>query len=332
MPNPTLSITMACFNVESYLAAALESIINQTYIDFELILIDDASSDSTAKILKEYSLKDSRVILILKEENQGLAVARNESLALAKGKYITFLDGDDIYDVTLFEKAVQLAENEQSDMVLWDYITFYKEDEISHLKMKPSELLNFNSNDKVSLLKRPAFTWVKLIRTEKVRELKIEFPIGFTRQDIPVHWRMITAMEKVSILPERLAYYRQQPDASTAKKDSRLFHLVYVMDIVEKQLKEQDIFNEYKTIFYTQQLNFFQGMYDNIQEKYKEEALVLIKERLNNDHLQFLKSTNLVRPPAKFFLKSISGNMFASLQYASWKFARKLYRTITIKK
>lgn len=328
MQKHLLSITMSCYNVEDFIAASLESILNQTFKDFELILMDDASSDATPEILKEYAEKDDRIHLILKQENQGLAVARNESVALAKGKYITFLDGDDIYDTTLFEKAVNLAEKEQSDMVLWDYVTFYEENEINSLKSVPSDLLNFNVSDKKALLKGPAFTWVKLLRTEKAKELKIEFPKGYTRQDIPVHWHLVTALDKVSVLPERLAYYRQQPNATTAKKDSKLFHLVYVMDIVEKNLKKQSLFEEYKDVYYTQQLNFFQGMYDNIKDQYKEEALGLIKERLNEEHIQFLNITNLVRPQAKNFLLGLTGDKLASFKYNTWKLTRKVYRSI----
>lgn len=328
MQKHLLSITMSCYNVEDFIAASLGSIFNQTLKDFELILIDDASTDNTPKILKEYAKKDDRIHLILKKENQGLAVARNESLALAKGKYITFLDGDDIYDTNLFEKAVNLAEKEQSDMVLWDYVTFYEEDEINSLKNVHSDLLNFNVNDKKALLKRPAFTWVKLLRTEKAKDLKIEFPKGLTRQDIPVHWHLITSINKVSLLPERLAYYRQQPGATTAKKDSKLFHLVYVMDIVGKYLKNHSLFEKYKEVYYTQQLNFFQGMYDNIKSKYKEEAICLIEERLDQHHIQFLKKTNLVRPQAKNFLLGLKGDPLAALKYNSWKLTRLLYRTI----
>ncbi|WP_224490271.1 glycosyltransferase family 2 protein [Robertkochia flava] len=323
-----LSVTLAAFNVQDFIQESIGSILNQTFKDFELICIDDASDDLTSQVLKEYAEDDNRIKLILKKENQGLAVARNESLELATGKYILFLDGDDIYDNTLFEKAVHLAERERSDMVLWDYVTFYKKEEIFNLKTIPSDLLKLDASNKVALLNRPAFTWVKLLRTEKLRELKIDFPKGLTRQDIPVHWRLITELEKISILPERLSFYRQQPGATTAKKDSKLFDLVYIMDIVEGKLKDQGNFSKYKREFYTQQLNFFHGMFDNIKDDYKQKALVLIKERLSTDHLKFLKSTKLVRPQTKYFLESISGKPFASLQYASWKFARKIYRTI----
>lgn len=302
--------------------------MNQSFKDFELILIDDASSDTTPEILKAYADKDDRIQLFLKEENEGLAVARNESLKLAKGKYITFLDGDDIYDKTLFEKAVTLAEKEQSDIVYWDYLSFYDVNNIANLRNQASDLLNFDPNNKKALLKRPSFTWVKLIKTEKAKALKIHFPKGYTRQDIPVHWQLVTQLDKVSILPEKLAFYRQQPNATTAKKDKKLFHLVYVMDIVKTYLEESNLFEIYKNEFYTQQLNFFQGMYDNIEDSYKYEALQLIKARLDENHMMFLKTTNLVRPQAKNLLQGTYGDRVALLKYNIWKFARTIYRTI----
>jgi glycosyltransferase involved in cell wall biosynthesis len=323
-----LSITLATYNVEEFIEESINSIINQTFKDFELICIDDGSSDNTLKILKEFEAKDARIKVIAKQINEGLAVARNESLKLAKGKYITFLDGDDIYDKTLFEKAVALAEKEQSDIVYWDYLPFYDVKDIPKLQKQTSDLLNLNPKNKKALLKRPSFTWVKIIRTEKARELKIHFPKGYTRQDIPVHWQLVTQINKVSILPEKLAFYRQQPNATTAKKDTKLFHLVYVMDIVKTYLEESNLFEAYKNEFYTQQLNFFSGMYDNIKSEYKKEALVLIKERLEDTHYNFINTTNLVRPQAKYFLKSLKGDFVSKIRLNLRKTIRSIYRKL----
>jgi glycosyltransferase involved in cell wall biosynthesis len=326
--HPLVTITMSTYNVEDYINESINSIINQTFKDFELICIDDGSSDNTLKILKEFEAKDARINVIAKRINEGLAVARNESLKLAKGKYITFLDGDDIYDTTLFEKAVSLAEKEQSDIVYWDYLPFYDVKEIPKLQKQTSALLGLNPKNKKALLKRPSFTWVKIIRTEKARKLKIHFPKGYTRQDIPVHWKLVTQINKVSILPEKLAFYRQQPNATTAKKDTKLFHLVYVMDIVKTYLEESNLFEAYKNEFYTQQINFFSGMYDNIKSEYKKEALVLIKERLEATHYNFINTTNLVRPQAKYFLKSLKGDFVSKIRLNLRKTIRSTYRKL----
>ena len=85
-----VSVILPVYNGEKTLATTLESLVNQTFKDFELICIDDGSKDNTLEILKEFEKKDSRIKVIAKEINEGLAVARNESLKLAKGKYITF--------------------------------------------------------------------------------------------------------------------------------------------------------------------------------------------------------------------------------------------------
>ena len=238
------------------------------------------------------------------------------------------MDGDDIYDKTLFEKAVVMAEKEQSDIVYWDYIAFSDTKQIQKLVKKPSDLLNVDKHDKKMWLKRPSFTWVKLIRTEKARALKIHFPEGLTRQDIPVHWKLVTQLDKVSILPERLAYYRQQPNATTAKKDKRLFDLVYVMDIVENYLRTNNLFLIYKNEFYTQRLNFFHGMFDKLQDEYRKEAIELVTKRMNKESYAFLNSSSFIRPQAKYFLQSLQGNVFAKIKLYSWEKMRLIYRQI----
>ena len=148
MRQPLVTIAIATYNVEQFIEDCIESIINQTFENFELICIDDGSSDGTPSILKEFENKNSKIKVIAKEINEGLAVARNESLKLAKGKYITFLDGDDMYDTTLFEKAIELIEKESSDIVYWDYLPFYDVKEIPKLQKQTSDLLGLNPNDK----------------------------------------------------------------------------------------------------------------------------------------------------------------------------------------
>ena len=143
-----------------------------------------------------------------------------------------------------------------------------------------------------------------------------------------MHWNLVTQIDKVSILPERLSFYRQQPNATTAKKDKKLFHLVYVLDIVKVFLVDKNLLEEYKNEFYTQQLNFFFGMYDTIKKEYKEEALYLIKNRLEKKHYEFLKRTNFVRPQTKYFLKSLEGNLWNKIKLDVWKLARTIYRKV----
>lgn len=325
---PLLSVTIATYNVQDFIKESLDSILNQTFQDFEVFCIDDGSKDSTVDILNDYAAKDHRIKVIAKSENQGLAVARNESLAMATGKYVVFFDGDDTYENTLFEKAIALIEKEQNDIVIWDYLSFYETAEISKKQQEVSALHSISISDKIALLQRPAFTWVKMVRTDKAKELGIYFPPGFTRQDIPVHWHLITQVEKISLLPEKLAFYRQQPDATTAKKDKKLFHLAFVMDVVQNYLKEAKLYETYQKEFLRQQLNLLHGMYDNVKDEYKAEALALIKERITTEHYNFINEGGPIRKTAKLFYKGLKGDALSKLKLNAWKSVRSLYRSL----
>ena len=325
---PLISITLSAYNVAQYIADSLDCIINQSIKDIEIICIDDGSKDNTLKIIQKYAKKDPRIVVVAKQKNEGLAVARNQALKLAKGKYISFVDGDDLMHLELFEKAYQLAQKENSDLIMWDYAIFYNQKDLEINKKVPSSLKEKIKNDKIALLKRPAFTWTKLIKTEKARELDIHFPKGLTRQDIPVHWHLITAIDKIAILPERLSYYRQQAQATTARTDKRLFDLVTVMDITKDYLLKKKLYNIYKDTFLESQINFFAGMYDKINKSLKNEALTLINNRFNNEHLAYVNSNKPLRNPTRLFFKAKNGNLIAKIKLNLRYFIRSIYRII----
>ncbi len=115
--NPKISVIMSVCNGEKYLKGAIESILNQTFRDFEFIIIDDSSTDRTPEILKEYARKNERIKIITNSENIGLTKSLNEAIKQAKGKYIARMDADDISEPERLEKQVQFMEN-NPEMVL----------------------------------------------------------------------------------------------------------------------------------------------------------------------------------------------------------------------
>ena len=96
MSAPKISVIMPTYNSESFLRESIDSILNQTFKDFELIVIDDCSTDSSLKIIKEYKRKDNRIFFLKNDKNLGHNKTRNKGLKIAKGKYIAILDSDDI--------------------------------------------------------------------------------------------------------------------------------------------------------------------------------------------------------------------------------------------
>ena len=97
MKNPVISLIMPAYNIEQYVPYGIKSVLSQTFANWELIIINDGSIDDTGRICEYYSQKDSR-ITVFQTENQGVSAARNIGLNFAKGEYIAFIDGDDIYD------------------------------------------------------------------------------------------------------------------------------------------------------------------------------------------------------------------------------------------
>ncbi len=328
MQRPLISVTLSAYNVEEYIGDCLQNIINQTLKDIEIICIDDGSTDKTLSILNQYAENESRFTVISKPKNEGLAIARNESLELAKGKYVTFVDGDDLMDLDLLRKAYELAEKDAADMVMWDYVTFINNDEIKDEKATKPTLLREKVKNKEYLLRRPAFTWTKLIRTEKARELGIFFPLKLTRQDIPVHWHLITKLEKISLLPEVLSFYRQQSNATTYQTDRRVFDLLKVMDITQTYLIENNLFQTYQELFFEMQINFMFGMYDKAQKDLKVEALKIIQSTLTPLHWNYINSKSQLRWQAREYFKMSDGSINSTFKYNAWKFTRYCFRAL----
>ena len=328
MKKPKVSVTLSAYNVEDYIKASLDCIVNQTLKNIEIICIDDGSTDKTLSILNQYAANESRLTVVSKPQNEGLAIARNESLVLANGKYVTFVDGDDLMDLDLLRKAYELAEKDTADMVMWDYVTFVNNDELKSKEASQPTLLSEQSKNKEYLLRRPAFTWTKLIKTEKARELGIHFPLRLTRQDIPVHWHLITKLDKISLLPEVLSFYRQQPNATTYQTDRRVFDLLKVMDITQTYLIENNLFQKYQELFFEMQINFMFGMYDKAQKDLKVEALKIIQSTLTPLHWNYINSKSQLRWQAREYFKMSDGSIISAFKYKAWKFTRHCYRVL----
>ena len=106
MMEPLVSIIMPCYNAERYVAQSIESVLAQTYQNWELLITDDGSTDKSVEIVSKYCIKDDRISILVPDEHQGIARTRNMSIARAKGKFVAFLDSDDIWYPEKLEKQV----------------------------------------------------------------------------------------------------------------------------------------------------------------------------------------------------------------------------------
>ncbi len=324
-----VTIALSVYNVVEYVRASLDCIVNQTMPDIEILCIDDSSTDGTWGILQEYATRDERIRLWRMEQNSGLSVSRNKAIELAKSEYIVMLDGDDLFALDMVEQAYDKAKETGADMVLWDYCTFTREDELPAKIVQPSTLNLLDVNDKIALLRRPAFSPSRLLKMDAVKRLNIHFPEGLTKQDIPVHWRLVTSLDKIAVIPERLLRYRQQPGSTSNRHDRSLFSLAKVMDIVREDLHERLIYEEYRDEFLDLQLSLLHGMQDAIDPEFKVESMDLLRERYTEEARNYVESSTC-RLPSRIrdYYRMLDGRFLPSLRYKGFKVLRAIYRRL----
>ena len=121
MDLPEVSIIVPVFNTEKYISRCIDSILTQTFTNFECILIDDGSTDKSWNICKHYSQSDKRVVLV-HQENSGVSATRNKGIEMARGKYVCFVDSDDYIDKNMYEELVSAINRSNTDVVCCGYI------------------------------------------------------------------------------------------------------------------------------------------------------------------------------------------------------------------
>ena len=162
-----VSVIVPVYNVEKYIKKCLESLVNQTLRDIEIIVVNDGSQDKSKEIIAEYVRKYPNIVYVEKE-NGGLSDARNYGMKYAKGDYIAFVDSDDYVDTTMYEKMYNKAVEEKADYVECDFYWEYPD------KLKKDVGIRY-SNKKDMLVYARVVAWNKLIKREIIHN---EFPKG----------------------------------------------------------------------------------------------------------------------------------------------------------
>lgn len=225
---PIVSVVMSVYNAEDYLRNAIESILNQTYTDFEFIIIEDCSTDNSLKIIEEYALKDSRVRVIKKKKNRGtIGFIENLNIGLqnAKGKYVARMDSDDISILTRFEKQVFFLENNPKTDIVGASIELINE-EGQHIEnwIAISEHNNIVKRmpSKISL-----YHPVIMFRKEATKGYRSK---ALFCEDYDLYFNMIIAGKKLANLGEVLLKYRIL-QTSISRKKTKFIRWLFVEKI-----------------------------------------------------------------------------------------------------
>lgn len=248
-----VSILVPVYNVEICLEKCLDSLINQTYKDIEIIVINDGSTDLSTKILEKYTKLDSRII-VYHFKNSGIAITRNRALKFATGDYLMFVDSDDYIDLDMTEVMVKTMEKDNSDICICGFTMDYKYGKLYRKVCKDGVLTPIQALH--SLVDNKGVTnypWAKLFKKECFKD--VEFPDGETTfEDAYTILRAIAQSKKISTLSKRYYHYVQRNGSLTSRMS---LETVYTMRISfeyqEVFLKKE--FPEEKFNFNTQYYN-----------------------------------------------------------------------------
>lgn len=219
---PKISIIVPVFKVEKYLPKCIDSLINQTLEDIEIILINDGSPDKSKEICDDYAKKDKRIVVI-HQENQGVSVARNAGIEAAKGEWITFVDGDDWVEYNMCEFALRKAQESDADVVIWSFFKNYvnKEERLSLIPGSDGDLSNKKDLIQLRAIYQSYYdkvlkstvsagvAWCKLYKAEFIRKHNLRFKKGLIRaQDTIFSINAIERASKIIYFDVPLYHYR----------------------------------------------------------------------------------------------------------------------------
>lgn len=236
---PKVSVIVPFYNVEPYLEKCLQTLVNQTLKDIEIIVVNDGSKDNSKQIVQKIMKQFPDKIVYTEKENGGLSDARNYGMPYAKGEYIAFLDSDDYVEKDMYEKMYELAKKEESDMVecdfYWEYPDKQKKDEAQFYQGK-NEML-----EKVRVV-----AWNKLIKREILEIAKVKFPKGYRYEDVEFTYKLIPYIEKVSFLKEPCVHYVQREGSISNSQNERTKEIFNVLENVIKDYQEKGIYETYQ--------------------------------------------------------------------------------------
>lgn len=235
-----VSIIVPVYNMKKYLEKCLDSLVNQTLKDIEIIAINDGSKDESLEILKKYEKKHKNII-VFDNDNQGISKTRNFGIEKATGEYITFIDSDDYVALNMMELMYDKAVTENLDIVVCDYYNFYE----NKNKIEEVKILDFPNTtvyeSKELLFKINSSPWNKLYKRELVKKNKYRFPEGIKYEDLGYIPILLTEATSIGKLNIPLNYYLIRGNSETTTVDKRVFDMFKIIDILYNYFKKKKI-------------------------------------------------------------------------------------------
>jgi len=332
--NPIISLIVSVYNKEKWVGETVDSLMNQTLRDIEILLIDDGSTDRSSQICDDYARKDPR-IKVFHQTNKGLGSARNRGLEKAAGQYVLFIDADDWIAenacATLYEKS----QANHLDVLFFGVTGFLEQinkfgvyDDFSGF---PPRIFNETLSFKDDVIFNHLFAinhtaWSKLFKKDFLLQNHLAFAEDIIFEDAEFFFRFIFKAEKIGFIRDGLYFYRQNiPDSIIKSKDKRYFDSLKVLDLIQNQLKKNGFFEQLEYPYYRWKLTILKQRYREIRKEFKSEFGELILENLNRDGLMYSKSVFSLHDAGKS-RRLFIGNPLLFLKRLKLKYAYEKFR------
>lgn len=320
--NALVSIIVAMYNVEEYIEKCISSIINQSYKNLEIIIINDESTDKSLEIVENFTLQDTR-IKIINQSNQGISRVRYNGLQNAKGDYILFVDGDDWLEKDTIKKLYQEAVLTNSDIVLFDFYRCIGE-------VREKTKCNYLSLDEKDYLEKLFMNhivptvWTKFIKKEFLDSIKQPLCLGVDfAEDLVTSTIWFLHNPRVTYLNEYLYNYYRRSDSVTVNIDKRILGINKALLEVQNMLDAKGVLQRYQTSFeYTVYLHLFESKILALEGNSSFKSILykdFKKYKINSKNKHIIDRIQgysfLLKIRAKIYLNSyFSGQMYDKLR------------------
>jgi glycosyltransferase involved in cell wall biosynthesis len=311
MSKPKITIIIPVYNVEPYLRQCLDSVVNQTMREIQIICVNDGSPDNSLSILQEYADRDSRIEIIDKP-NGGAASARNAAYPHIRGNYTLFIDSDDWIELDLCEKTFRKSEETGAEITVF----FDRRNKGERMKRQVCSDDKTTPDEKLILVDLPS-TCCKLWRTDFLLNNNLFFPEGLTTEDYFVCWKGITLADKVSVVSEQLYHYRVTPGSVSQTRSESLMHIVSIFNKIRESLLESGHYAIYRDKFILEKLRIWHYHYCGLPTLLKPRFAAMIRASLTADDHEFCRTTSKkrLRKTEQLFYKMIDGGPVEATKY-----------------
>lgn len=238
---PKISVIVPVYNVEDYIERCLTTLKNQTMKDLEFIIVDDGSTDGSAKIIKKFVKEDER-FSYHKKKNGGLSDARNYGMKYAKGEYLAFLDSDDYVDLDLYEKMYEKTHDDigafQADIVETDFIWEYPDKQVVDIS-KVDDMTRVIVDIRV-------VAWNKLYRREWIEKLGIQFSKGLRYEDVDWCYKLIPHMEHFESVHGTYVHYVQRSNSIANTQNEKVRDIYQILKNAITYYEQNKLMFRYK--------------------------------------------------------------------------------------